>query len=111
MHHPIWKAPEGARLALEVKTEKANTLVVGLDEHVAEVTLEGNGQWQPITLSLCHFKDVNEATLESWSDLKELRLLPSETLRSKSRKNRISRKVGGNWQGSRPLFRNLRWVE
>jgi len=111
VYHPIWKAPEGATLAMEVKAGKENLLLVGLDDHVAEVELKGDSKWQMVTLSLCDFKDVNEASLETWDGLKELRLLPKDTLRSKDRKNRTTRKVGGEWQGEPPLFRNLRWVE
>ena len=111
VNHLIWKAPQGAKLAIELRAGKPNVLIVGLDEHVAEVALNGEDEWQLITLAFCDFKDVNEASLESWQNLKELRLLPADTLRSKCRQNRTTRKVGGDWQGDSPQFRNLRWVD
>ncbi len=35
-----WKAPEGAKLAFEVRSAEQNAMVVGIDEYAAEVQLD-----------------------------------------------------------------------
>lgn len=110
VYHPLWAAPNHARLSLEVQAEQANKLVVGLDGHAAEVVLEGGPEWQVVTLSAADFKDVDDASLPDWSGIKELRLLAAEHLRGSGRGNTQSRLVGAHWKGPPPAFRNLRWV-
>ncbi|MFT5466522.1 MAG: hypothetical protein ACI8UO_001622 [Verrucomicrobiales bacterium] len=109
VYHPIWKAPAGAKLSVEVKAEEPNKLVIGLDQHAAEVAIEGGAEWQTITLALSDFKDVAEVPLENWDGLLELRILAAEHLRTVGRGDRKTRLVGGNWKGAPPTFRNLRW--
>jgi hypothetical protein len=111
-YHPLWAAPEdakqGAKLAIDVQTDQANKMVIGIDQYAAELTLAGGPDWQTITLDPADFKDVEGKALESWCSIKELRLLASETLRSKATKQ--TRTLGsGKWQGEHPKFRNLRW--
>lgn len=110
VYHPIWSAPEGAKLAIEILAEESNKLVIGLDQHAAELAVDGGSRWQTITLSPSDFKDADEVCLDTWKDLKELRLLAAEQLRSAGRKNRSTRQVGANWKGAPPSFRNLRWI-
>lgn len=98
-----WQAPPGAGLAFEVRCEQANTLVVGLDEFGAEVSLVGGNEWQSIQLSVQDFSDADEMAMISWGGISELRLLATDILDR-------SRKLGGPWRGAKPEFRNLRWV-
>jgi len=100
-----WKAPVGARLAFEVRADQANKLVLGMDGSAAEVVLQGGPDWQSVELEAANFLNAANEPLKDWSGAKELRLGAKETLSGKTNKE-----VGGNWQGSPPQFRNLRWV-
>ncbi len=100
-----WKAPVGARLSFEVRAEQPNKLAVGLDSSAAEVVLQGGSDWQPVVLEPAKFLNAANEPLKDWSNAKELRLGAKESLGGKTNKE-----VGGNWQGSPPQFRNLRWV-
>ena len=55
VYDPQWKAPAGAKLALEVRAARPNKLVVGIDGHAAEVDLDGGEKWQTVTLSPAGF--------------------------------------------------------
>jgi hypothetical protein len=105
-----WQAPADATLALDVRSEKANKMAVGIDEFAAEIAIEGGRQWQSIRLSPTDFRDVEGESLPNWDDVKELRLGAKETLRAKGRGARKSRVFGATWQGPEPEFRNLRWI-
>ena len=110
LYDPKWQAPAGAKLALDVRCEQPNKLVIGLDEAAAEVTLAGGDQWQSAVLTPADFKTGSEETLKDWTGIRELRLYDTEML--KAGKDSNSRKqVGGPWKGPAPEFRNLRWVE
>lgn len=102
-----WQAPPFAKLALEVRSEMANKLVVGLDGFATEVQLTGVPEWQQVVLFPTDFRDAGGGSFLAWKGLKELRLGPKETLRSSDR-GKI-REYGGLWQGPEPAFRNLRW--
>ena len=90
----LWKAPEGAKLALDVRSQMPQTLVVGLDEHVAEVKLRGDGQWQAVVLSPADFRDGSGKGrgLANWRRIKLLKLAPKDK------------------GDPRPEFGNLRWT-
>ncbi len=106
VYDPQWAAPAGAALSLEVRAKEANKLVVGMDHYAVEVELSGGFDWQTITLSSSDFTDADESGMAGWKGSKELRLGASETLRG----NGITRKLGAQWKGEAPEFRNLRWV-
>ena len=110
VYHPLWAAPQGAALSLEVFSDKPNKLVVGIDDHAAEVDL-GASDWQAITLRPSDFKDALEKPRRDWAGIKELRLLAGEHLRAGKRGEQTTRRVGGSWKGAPPKFRNLRWVK
>jgi dienelactone hydrolase len=113
VYHPLWKAPQNAHLTIEVSSEKANTLALGLDDYAVELDHPGDSTWRTFTFRTSDFKDAQLQPLRDWNSLKELRLLPSETLRGKPIKSgkRSSRRVGNStWQGSAPRFKNLRWA-
>ncbi len=110
LFHPLWKAPADAKLSFEILSGEPNKLVVGLDQHAAEVQLSGGKGWQTVTLSPSDFLDVGNNPMESWGEPLELRILAAEHLRAPGRGKQETRLVGANWKGSSPEFRNMRWV-
>jgi hypothetical protein len=100
-----WKAPPGSQLALEVRAEQPNKMVVALSDSAAEVVLQGGADWQTVVLNPANFLNAANEPLQDWTTIKELRLGAQETLRGKSTKD-----LGAKWQGAPPEFRNLRWV-
>lgn len=106
LYDPKWHAPASAKLALGVRSEQANKLVIGLDNHAAEVQLKGGTEWQRIQLAPADFRNTPGEPLSSWKGIKELRLGDKETLRAKDGK---TTSLGGAWKGSQPHFRMLQW--
>ena len=111
VYDPCWTAPTGAKLALEVRCEQANTLVVGVDESAAEVLLEGGAEWQQVILAVGDVKDATGDARSDWHDIKTLRLGAQELLREQVDGEGKTREVGAAWKGPAPEFRNLKWVE
>lgn len=104
-----WKAPKGATLALQVSTEEANKLVVGLDEYATEVELQGGSIWEAIDLAPSDFRNVDGVCLENFSKIRELSLNASKTLKGK-RGTSARVQVGASWQGADPVFNDLHWA-
>lgn len=104
-----WKAPADARLAIEVQSAEANTLVVMLDKMVAEVPLAGGDDWQPIVLSPADFHDVSGKPRSDWNNILQLKLSATERLRPQRGTDQKPKVVGAKWKGADPKFRNLRW--
>ena len=94
-----------------MRSEQANRLVLGLNGHAAEVALAGGTDWQRIRLAPGDLQNAAGASLPDWNGLKELRLAPAETLRTKENGKDVSRALGGAWQGPPPEFRLLEWSE
>ena len=111
IYHPIWHAPKEARLTFEVKAEAANKMVVGIDAKVAEIELEGGNDWTPIVLKAADFRNLNGEFLSGWEKVKELSLQAEKILRPGRGSEAKPRKMGGNWKGKAPEFRNLRWMK
>ena len=111
IYDPQWLAPVGARLALEVRSEQANQLVIGLDAHAAVIPLKGGPEWQQVVLNVADFRNVAGASLADWKDLKTLRLGDKDKLKGKVDGADKTVEVGAAWQGEAPAFRNLRWIE
>jgi dienelactone hydrolase len=103
-----WAAPVAATLSLDVRAERPNKLVVGLDGCAAEVALPGGPEWRTVALRPADFRDADGNALPNWTGLKELRLGGQETLRSK-KDGVMPVSLGGDWRGASPEFRNLRW--
>ena len=110
LHDDQWKAPAGATFAIEVLSELANKLIVGMDGHAAEVELTGGAAWQAITLDAGDFKDASGTARSNWSNIKELRLTATDRLTSKKDGKDQQLQLGAAWKGANPKFRNLRWV-
>ena len=111
LYDPKWQAPASSKLALDVRSEQPNKMVVGVDSCAAEVQLKGGAEWQSVILSTADFLDAEGKALPQWKGSRELRLGPKESLRSKKGDDQKSRVLGAEWQGPKPEFRNLRWVE
>jgi acetyl esterase/lipase len=109
VYEPRWKAPEGAKLAFEVRSEEANTLVVGIDRFAIVVKLDGGKEWQMVQLEPFQFKDAEGGVLDNWQGIKELRYAPIDILRSKKRGSKNRKTLGGSWKGRPPELRNLQW--
>ncbi len=107
VYDPQWAAPAGAKLAIEVQSEKPNKMVIGIDQFVAEVEVKGGVEWQSIVLSPSDFQDSAREALTSLEGIKELRFADQENLRDKQTKK--NRKIGATWNGKAPAFRNLHW--
>lgn len=111
VYDPVWAAPKGATLALDVRSAEPNKLVIGIDKHAAEVTLAGGPDWQAVTVAVSAFKNVAGVARDGWEGIKELRLAAMEKLKEKQADGKeATTTVGAPWQGAPPEFRNLRWV-
>ena len=113
---PKWRGEAGDRLTFEVKTEKANKLIVIIKENffrgyrgrqrelIAVVDLPGGNQWQPVPLEAARFRTADgKDQLASWD---EADLLGWRAYYGDRQKQVIG---STRWEGSRPEFRNLRW--
>lgn len=111
LYDPKWNAPPGAELALDVRCEQPNRLIVGLDDAAAEVALHGGAPWQSAVLAPADFKNAEGKALADWTGIRELRLNDCETLVArKGGKQDKQQRIGAPWQGAAPEFRNLRWI-
>ncbi|MBT7298987.1 MAG: hypothetical protein HN849_05730 [Victivallales bacterium] len=110
IYHDTCQAPPFAKLAFSVRAEKPNKMVVGVDGFAAEVTLNGNSEWQDLTLFPTDFQDATGQSFLDWAGIRELRIGPQETLRSGNGATRKTRQLGAAWQGEDPELRDLRWV-
>jgi fermentation-respiration switch protein FrsA (DUF1100 family) len=106
-----WQAPIGAKLAVEVRAEQANKLVVRMDDYAAEIELSGGSEWQSGLLSLTDFHDAAGAALTDWNGIRELRIGATDTVRKRVDGKNTSLKLGALWKGPNPEFLNLRWVK
>lgn len=106
---PQWAAPPGAELVIDVRCELPNTLVVRIDEHAASVRVAGGSDWQAVRLRPSDFVNASGVPLEGWAGIRELSLSAAENLRVAVNGKQTTRRVGGEWQGPKPEFRQLRW--
>jgi hypothetical protein len=117
INDPKWRGRPGYRLDFDVKVEEPNELVVVLTENffrpyrgakrdsVAVVRLEGNDNWETVTLSPSDFKTVeDQRSLASWE---EADLLGFRAYYGDAHAN--TRIGSARWAGSQPTFRNPRW--
>ena len=111
LYDPRWLAPTSATLVLEVRSKQPNKLVVGLDNFAAEFPLKGGMKWQEIDMSPADFHDASGKSLPGWTGIKEMRLEAKETLRSKTGDTEKKLDLGAEWQGAKPEFRDLRWIQ
>ncbi|VGO13831.1 hypothetical protein PDESU_02388 [Pontiella desulfatans] len=111
IYDPRWKAPEGAKLAFEVKADEANKMAVGIDSYAAEVALKGGGTWQQVVLSSSDFKDAGGESMAGYQAIRELRLGAKDSLKKTVDGQTKRATYGAAWKGKVPEFRNLRWID
>jgi len=129
---PLWRGPQGARLAFEINPANDTTLYVsvtrnawgafgsGTGEYVATVPLKANGGWVAVNLGVEDFQPVDPKgakPLADWSTLTDLSLsghasvmkdgakvsLPSTPWKNAAAiRVRQLRWVGGQYQGDAP---------
>jgi hypothetical protein len=109
LYDPRWHAPASATLALDVRCEQANTIIVGLDKQAAEAALKGGSEWQTVSFDPSDFSNAEDEALAGWSGLKAFRFASREVLRSRDKAIKPVH-LGARWNGAAPEFRNLRWV-
>ncbi|MEJ6621437.1 MAG: dienelactone hydrolase family protein [Opitutae bacterium] len=111
LYDPVWTAPEGAKLYFQVRSEMPNKMIVGIDSHVAEVTIAGKNEWQGVKFKSTDFKNAETTPLGNWNGCKELRFDDQEILKAGKNSDAKTRKLGGQWQGNPPEFRYLQWLK
>lgn len=111
LYDPQWQAPALAKLALEVRAEKPNKLVVGLDSTAAAAQLLGGPEWQSLAFCPADFHRADGTSLVDWKGIKELRLGGKEMLYGNKDGEEKRVVLGADWQGAKSEFRNLRWVQ
>jgi len=113
-----WQGQAGEQLTFDVKTEKANQLVVIIKENffrgyrgrqrelVTVVELPGGDQWQKISLPAARFQVPDkEEELADWGHADLLGFRPYYG-------DRQGKVIGSTrWAGPQPQLRNLRWSE
>lgn len=104
-----WSPPVGASLSIDVSSQHANTLIIRIDDFVAEQQIAGDSKWQSVLLSPSDFRNHAGETMTDWSGVKRFKLGHLETLRSKPSKDEKPIVIGKPWSGAAPAFRNLRW--
>ena len=96
LRSPRFQPPVGARLGLEIQSEKKTRLYLSLEKekhnyrHTLEV--EGGGDWQQIVLSPADFK-MKDESLEVWEGLDMVIAL------------------SGGMQWDEVELRNLKWIQ
>ena len=102
---PEFRAPKGASLQFDIKTEEAQVFEVNLHRNYwvddfhsysAELDLKGQAGWQTVTLSGDEFLDdkSGEALGDAINEIGVLELSPQKK----------------TWQDPKVIFRNFRWV-
>jgi len=119
---PQWRGPDGAKLAVDVRSPAGVTLVVRVQqnqwgafpkqpggEYAASQAINGSDDWQTVTFALQDFLPTNERTkanLQNWRCITELALCGSAEAIRDGQKVKLG---GKRWVEPRQ-FRNLRWV-
>ena len=111
LYSSVWSPPRKAKLCVEVRSQLPNTLIVGMDGYATEVALPGESKWKAVELSANDFKNAELKPLANWEGVKELRFDESDNLRPPRGSKAKARRLGDQWKGKAPEFRNLSWVE
>lgn len=106
-----WKAPENAKLAIDVRSAEPNKIVIGIDQYAKEIQLKGGPEWQQIVLSANDFQNALGELLPGWIGVMELRLGTKETLVEKTDLENKELNLGAEWIGEKPDFRRLQWIQ
>lgn len=102
---PLWQAPKGASLALEITSEEPNTVVIGIDDYWAEQKVSAGRE--TLLIPPRAFQNADGTALTSFQEIYTLTLTDTVNLRKKGAKEQ--RVLGEEWKGSDPVFQSLRW--
>ncbi|NQT85173.1 acetylxylan esterase [bacterium] len=124
---PMYAAPDGAKLALDLKIEHDATLFFELQDnswgafpgqknghYYARVDIKGSGDWQTVGVTVADFKPVQARTkhaLASWRHVTELGIRGRVKVAQGGEQVELPRdgsKPNTRWSEPR-AFRNLRW--
>ncbi|WP_158850516.1 alpha/beta hydrolase family protein [Algibacter sp. L1A34] len=106
-----YKAPKKARLGIELISKEANKMVILLDDFASELILIGGSEPQKLILSPKDFKNIKGESLKDFTLVKELSLLPKKVIKGKKNTSSKTVKLGGEWNGKKPIFKKLYWVK
>ncbi|MEY4854877.1 MAG: hypothetical protein RIR32_1553 [Verrucomicrobiota bacterium] len=120
---PLWRGPQGARLAFEINPANDTVLYVsmtrnawgafgaGTGEYVATVPLKANGGWVTVNLGVEDFQPIDSKRaqpLKDWSTLTDLSLSGHATVVKDGAKTDLPR---APWKNPGTIrVRQLRWV-
>lgn len=120
---PKWRGPAGAKLVVDVRCPKDNTIVVIADlngwgafpgkpggSFVAGKVLTGSPDWQRVTIGLEDMRPANKNSppvMTTWETVTELSLRRTGTFIQDGQEVKFGDKSPG-WNAPRE-FRNLRW--
>ena len=108
----LWKAPNNnAKIYIEIFSEKPNKLVIGIDDYAVELQHNGGNNWEKYTLEKEDFKDVAGNSFKSWTSAKEFRILNQDNIKSFQEGKIVFKKLGQKWNGEKPQFRDLKWID
>ena len=109
VNNDLWKSPsEDYNLTLDILSDQPNKIVIRMDSHAAEIELRG-GDWQSVELAAENFKNAMGETMNDFVSIMELEMSPEETMKRPKGERGGPIKLGGNWNGEKPKFRNLKW--
>lgn len=91
VNDPVYAAPQYSKLAFEVRSDQANTLVLRMNDANVQVAVTGGNVWQEVVLYPLDFQNGSGDWAADWVGAKELE---------------ISSFV---WNGTAPEFRDLHW--
>ncbi|MDO7173697.1 alpha/beta hydrolase family protein [Mariniflexile sp. AS56] len=106
-----YKAPKKARLGIELISKEANKMVILLDDFASELILIGGSEPQKLILSPKDFKNIKGESLKDFTLVKELSLLPKKVIKGKKNTSSKTVKLGGEWNGKKPIFKKMYWVK
>jgi len=110
LHDAQYAAPADAQLSIDVLSQQPNELVVVIDEYLVLVSLAGGDEYQSVSFSPGDFKNFCGDALSGWDSATLLKLSNAERMKPGRGNAGKPRVVGTPWQGTPPLFRNLRWT-
>ncbi|MEM7474961.1 MAG: dienelactone hydrolase family protein [Planctomycetota bacterium] len=111
LHAAQFKAPKDVKLSLTLQADEPNKFIILLDEYAAELNLPGGAAEREFSLAPSDFKNHAGEPLPSWQQVRRLKLTHSERLRPARGQTGQPKLVGGNWKGSPPQLKLLRWSE
>jgi hypothetical protein len=113
--HKIYATPYQPKaqqsLMIELRSEKKQKIVVGIDDFATEIELNGSNQWQTFVLKPRDFKNAKAENKNDWSSVKELRIIGKDTLKWRKGGKTERVQLGQDWSGAPPQFKVIKWTD